>query len=533
MMDKAMEIKRISPEMFEFAQMGDKLHDKKLETKPVGYFKDAFRRFKKNQASVIAAIIIVLIILYAIFVPITSQYTVGFKDAEFKYLRPRSLFLEKFGIFEGGLEMTLSQNFYANMVGIGIAAEDQNGEGATWAEGIESEYYPILKIYEKTTQTVAGESSNSWICDVSSYYKMGFSYKEVAASEYDKILAWQEETGIPVLYPMINRGSSDTPSEWCNDYSDANCWYATKRGVPVNYASNAAGYELLTVEQLESGAKTFQDIYLRNEDGEVQYFVSTAKGGTMCTIRVMTYNYYIYLYGHEPSYIFGTDGSGYDIAIRLANGIQLSLILAFSVFFINFFIGTVYGAIEGYYGGVIDLIMERISDILSRVPFIIVATLFQMYLVATGKASTIEALLFAFVLTGWLGTAYLVRTQFYRFKTQEYVFAARTLGASDFRLIAKHIYPNTLGTIITSSILGIPGVIFTESSLSYLGIINLDGTEQTSIGTMLANGNAIMAEHPHVILFPALVISLLMISFNLFGNGLRDAFNPSLRGSEG
>ena len=141
-------------------------------------------------------------------------------------------------------------------------------------------------------------------------------------------------------------------------------------------------------------------------------------------------------------------------------------------------------------------------------------------------------LLFAFVLTGWIGMSNRVRMQFYRFKGHEYVLAARTLGAKDRRLIFKHIFPNSLGTIITGSVLAIPGVIFSESMLSYLHIINLETSSMTSIGTMLSNGQGYLGSFPHIILFPALFISILEISFNLFGNGLRDAFNPSLRGAD-
>jgi oligopeptide transport system permease protein len=125
-----------------------------------------------------------------------------------------------------------------------------------------------------------------------------------------------------------------------------------------------------------------------------------------------------------------------------------------------------------------------------------------------------------------------VRMQFYRFKNQEYVLAARTLGANDWSIMFKHIFPNSLGTIITGSILVIPGVIFSETSLTYLGIINLDSPTMSSIGSMLANGQSVMSSYPHIMLYPALFIALLEISFNLFGNGLRDAFNPSLRGTE-
>ena len=122
--------------------------------------------------------------------------------------------------------------------------------------------------------------------------------------------------------------------------------------------------------------------------------------------------------------------------------------------------------------------------------------------------------------------------QFYRFKNQEYVLAARTLGAKDWRIIWKHIFPNTLGTLITGCVLVIPGVIFSETSLSYLGIINLDSSSMSSVGAMLSAGQKVMTSAPHVVLFPAIFIALLEISFNLFGNGLRDAFNPSLRGTE-
>ena len=232
----------------------------------------------------------------------------------------------------------------------------------------------------------------------------------------------------------------------------------------------------------------------------------------------------------EPEFYFGTNIYGQDIFTCLAAGARLSFLLAFSVSLVNFLIGACYGAIEGYYGGAIDIIMERISDILNSVPFIVVATLFQMHL--ANKVGVLPCLLFAFVLTGWVGMAARVRMQFYRFKGQEYVLAARTLGASDSRLIFKHIFPNSLGTIITGSVLAIPGVIFSESMLSYLGIVNLETSSLTSIGTMLSNGQGYLSTFPHIILFPALFISILEISFNLFGNGLRDAFNPSLRGAD-
>jgi oligopeptide transport system permease protein len=163
-------------------------------------------------------------------------------------------------------------------------------------------------------------------------------------------------------------------------------------------------------------------------------------------------------------------------------------------------------------------------------PFVVVATLFQIHLSA--KVGVVPCLLFAFVVTGWIGTASSVRTQFYRFKNQEYVMAARTLGARDRRIIWKHIFPNSLGTIITSCALDIPATIMSESTMSYLGIVKLSSAKVTSLGTLLSDASSIWTNYPHLMIWPALVISLLMICFNLFGNGLRDAFNPALRGVE-
>ncbi|MBQ3792580.1 MAG: ABC transporter permease, partial [Clostridia bacterium] len=235
-------------------------------------------------------------------------------------------------------------------------------------------------------------------------------------------------------------------------------------------------------------------------------------------------------FGFEPAFTFGTDGSGYDIFQRLGAGARFSILFAISVSVINLTIGAFYGAVEGYYGGATDMIMERISDILYGIPFTVVTVLFSLHLAS--KIGVVPSILLAFVMTGWIGMASRVRMQFYRFKNSEYVLAARTLGASDKRIMFKHIFPNSLGTIITGSVLVIPGVIFSETSLSYLGIINLDSTTLSSVGTMLSNGQAALTQAPHVVFFPALFIALLEISFNLFGNGLRDAFNPSLRGTE-
>ena len=135
----------------------------------------------------------------------------------------------------------------------------------------------------------------------------------------------------------------------------------------------------------------------------------------------------------------------------------------------------------------------------------------------------------ALCLTGWIGTAGRTRTQFYRFKGREYVLASRTLGSGDMRLIFKHILPNAMGTIVTSSVLMITSSIFSEASLAYLNL-GLQGKQ--SFGVMMSTNQKYLGIYPNLVIFPAVIMALMMISFNLFGNGLRDALNPSLKGSE-
>ena len=133
-------------------------------------------------------------------------------------------------------------------------------------------------------------------------------------------------------------------------------------------------------------------------------------------------------------------------------------------------------------------------------------------------------------MTGWIGMSRMIRAQFLKYKEMEYVLASRTLGASDRTLIFRHILPNAIGIIITMAALEIPGAIFSESFLAYIGL-GIQAPE-SSIGVLLADGQKVLLEFPHLTVFPSLVISIMMIAFNLMGNGLRDAFDPTLRGIE-
>lgn len=229
-------------------------------------------------------------------------------------------------------------------------------------------------------------------------------------------------------------------------------------------------------------------------------------------------------YENMPFYLLGSDGDGYDLITISFNGLRTSFVLSILVSFICLGFGLVWGSISGYFGGNVDLLMERFVEILGGVPWIVVMTLAILLL-----GNNIITFGMALCLTGWMGTAGTTRTQFYRYKGREYILASRTLGASDMRLIFKHILPNALGTIVTGSVLKIPGVIFSEATLSYLNL-GLQGSN--SFGNILSNNQKFITSAPMLIIFPAIIISIIMISFNLFGNGLRDALNPSLKGSD-
>lgn len=258
--------------------------------------------------------------------------------------------------------------------------------------------------------------------------------------------------------------------------------------------------------------------YIQEHLGEIT--TSSAFGtSTMYRVKVDMYGYRGV---PDQYYWFGSDNLGRDIFARLWQGTRVSLILALVVVVVNLSIGLIVGAICGYYGGWIDMVIQRLMDIIWNIPSLPLTILLIMLF-----GSGILPLALAFCLTGWMGTANSVRMQFYRYKGREYVLASRTMGASDLRLMFRHILPNAVGTLITGCALSIPGVVFQEAGLAYLGL----GIQapNPSIGMMLSDGQKVLLDYPSQLVFPGIVIVLLMLAFNLLGNGLRDAFNPSLR----
>ncbi len=518
----------IPVEKFQFATRTDLAHDKKFDTKPVSYFQGAFRRFSKNKGAVVGGIVIAILVLFAIIAPFFTPFQPAYFDMVYAYVTPKAHIFADNGIdFWDGCKVK-NTNYVGYLKDLALAQETGRD------------------VIKRGEYTVSEDGSN-YTYRYDTYYGVGFGkYKIISQEEFDDIQRYQNETGKQILYPIVKL--ADRPTLEKNKY-DANIYYEVENPkvsilrpkvdkdgniIPNYWMYDASSnnslipeYNSLRIEGengIEKNGKTYYYAYGRRVDGGIE-------------VRAEYYEYYIYSHTQlkndgidEPLFLFGTTQTGKDIFACLAYGARFSFIFATIVAAANFIVGVIWGSISGYFGGKIDLAMERFAEILGSVPTMIVITLLKYHM---GSSSQALVLFIAFFATGWIGMAGRTRMQFYRFKNQEYVLAARTLGASDARIMFKHIFPNGLGTIVTSVALVIPSMIYSETSLSYLGIINLEAGNTTSVGTLIAAGQqSIMADAGYVALFPCLFLVLLMLSFNLFGNGLRDAFNPSLRGSE-
>ncbi|SMF90322.1 oligopeptide transport system permease protein [Paenibacillus uliginis N3/975] len=219
---------------------------------------------------------------------------------------------------------------------------------------------------------------------------------------------------------------------------------------------------------------------------------------------------------------FGTDDLGRDMFARTWMGARISLTVGFSAAAINLVIGVIYGGIMGYVGGRIDEVMNKISEIIYSIPDLLVAIL----LVVVFEPS-LGTIILALCVTGWINMSWIVRGQMMQLKNQEYALASRSLGSSGMRILFRHLLPNAMGPIIVTLTLAVPAAIFSEAVLSFLGL----GVQSpaASWGTMINDALKAMIIHPWRLAFPALFISLMMLCFNLFGDGLRDALDPKMK----
>lgn len=432
---------KIPVNMFEFVQDDQKIKDEEFKGKRIGFYQDAWIRFRRNRVSLVAFILICFILLFTFVGPYMRDYDLSTSNPNaalsLSYMPPRVPGLEKIGIFDGTRTVSLKKSYLDTL--------------------------PEELIKKINTTDVAGPND---IVSVNVYYYKFFNYQR----SYDN---GSRDVNGNVVVPTMNLTKTQ--------YEDA-----LERGLVIQLINTNGVVYNTQVKYLE---------FIFNQDVDDIYFW------------------------------FGTEELGRDLFTLIWSGSRVSIIMAVTIMLINIVIGVILGSIAGYYGGKVDLIFDRVVEVLSGIPFMGVLSLL---ILAYGPTTTIVVL--AFTVTGWIGVYGSTRAQTYRYKNREYVLAARTLGASDARIISKHILPNALGTLITSFSLMIPSFIFTESTYSFLGIINY--SDATSIGRLISDGQGVMQHYPHALLFPAIYISILMIAFNLFSNGLRDAFNPSLRGVE-
>lgn len=498
----------LNKEDFEFVQMNEKIFDKKFETKAIGYFGDAFRRFCKNKSSVVAFILLMFIILMAILVPALSKKDPKLQDPSKIHLPPRIPILENLGI----------------------------ANGVKTIKEVQTKF--IISTTDPKVETLTNNAEDGDLY-IGKYYFLDYienfdSLEEINEAAYEKAFDGNVRYLVDIeydVYAALLRPKWQNSLEY-KDYME----YHTKGLIKLD----ENGEELIKVNK--DPAKNILITYSKKYNSkhgtklswdapEVSAYYTEQTGKSLEEM----YNYSVLVDmsldpdREELYHIFGTDGSGRDLWVRLWKGTRLSLLIGLFVATVSIVVGVIWGAISGYYGGIVDLAMERFTEILTGIPWIVIMTITKMLL--RGRVDDTIIVAISLVLTSWTGTAGMVRSQMYRYKNREYVLASRTLGAKDPRLIFKHILPNALGTIVTSCVLVIPSAIFFESSVAYLGL-GIDATV-ISVGNILSAGReAGIVEYPYLTLFPAILISILMISFNMFGNGLRDALNPSLRGSE-
>lgn len=224
----------------------------------------------------------------------------------------------------------------------------------------------------------------------------------------------------------------------------------------------------------------------------------------------------------SSKYWFGTDNLGRDLFSRVWYGGRTSIIVALVCTSIQVVIGCIYGGIMAFFGGWVDELLMRIIEVINSIPSLLITILLMLVL-----GNSMFALLVAMSVTSWCGIARQIRGQILQLRESEYIFAAASLGASPGRIIFKHLIPNTMGILLLNTASSIPGYIFTEAGLSFLGM----GLQppNTSLGVLISIGQQSMEFFPYQVFYPSLVLCIMVLAFNLLGDGLRDALDPKLR----
>jgi oligopeptide transport system permease protein len=280
----------------------------------------------------------------------------------------------------------------------------------------------------------------------------------------------------------------------------------------------SSNYEGKTVEEATNKG------YARygNDDDFIDIKVLKEGDGSKNSAKIKaTYHIYDAKDMSDTYFWLGTDNLGRDQWTRLWKGTRVSLYIAFLAAAIDLLIGVAYGGISAYYGGRVDNRMQRIMEVLVGIPNLVVVLLLMLILEPGIKSITI-----AIALTGWIGMARIVRGEVLKLKNQEFVLAARTLGSPSKRIITKHLLPNMSGIIIINTMFTIPSAIFFEAFLSFIGLGLVP--PEASLGTLVNGGFDNIRLYPYLLVYPAVMISVIMIAFNILADGLRDAFDPKM-----
>jgi oligopeptide transport system permease protein len=235
----------------------------------------------------------------------------------------------------------------------------------------------------------------------------------------------------------------------------------------------------------------------------------------------------------SPGHLLGTDSLGRDLLSRMLDGARISVTVAFVVQIVYLTIGVPVGAIAGWFGGSVDNVLMRITDVIYAFPDLLFIILLSVAFRETPFGQALDGLLLVFVaigLVGWVTVARLVRGQMLALKETEFVEAARAIGVSDRRIVIRHLLPNGISPIIVAITLGIPSAILAEATLAFIGV----GVQppRASWGSLIADGEKYIRGEPHLVIFPAIAIALALVSFTFLGDGLRDALDPKLKGKQ-
>ncbi|MBQ8561353.1 MAG: ABC transporter permease [Spirochaetaceae bacterium] len=361
---------------------------------------------------------------------------------------------------------------------------------------------------------------------------------------------------VPYGYEEFNRGAENlhpwhTSLEDQQKLAEAMEVKSPEEAVAAAQAEAAAqGKTLSSVELAQIRAKARAKAQVKDEDGNVLSGAALEKhlrkelgiknrafGYSRAELERKAAGEFVF------PHVFGTDKFGRDTMVRVMIGTRVSMIVGVAAALLVLVIGALYGSISGYFGGKVDVVMQRIVEVIYSVPEVLVILLLSAMLGEAMKAyassggfgadlvskmgANLISMFMAFGMLYWVGMSRIIRGQILQVKQQEYVTAAKALGASHVRIIRRHLLPNCIGALVVTTCLQIPSAIFLESFLSYLGVGI--SAPMTSLGSMAAEATQGMYTYPYRLLFPAFVLSIMILSFNLFGDGLRDALDPRLK----